>query len=239
MGRRYGGVSGSHEGAAFGECRDGAAFGECRDGAMQCAGRAWSFCREGAKGAKTSSPRRARGASSIRGRSWEVLPRRRNDATEIYPRRARRADRAWSDAGQACSGAGCLGAGCLGAGCLGAGCLGAGCLGPGLFAIGFVAVAACSDAGADSSSGGASGPENVFSGLKAPEGWISLPAIADVARDAAQTAGGKVDRARGVGRAGARVLRGLDEAMGRRRGARMWFLRAWVTRRTGSWRAMW
>ncbi|HEY4180105.1 MAG TPA: hypothetical protein VGM90_24855 [Kofleriaceae bacterium] len=46
----------------------------------------------------------------------------------------------------------------------------------------------CRDAGADSSSV----PENVFSGIKAPQGWISLPAIADVMRDAATTAGAKV-----------------------------------------------
>ncbi|HEY4055122.1 MAG TPA: hypothetical protein VGM39_00895 [Kofleriaceae bacterium] len=54
------------------------------------------------------------------------------------------------------------------------------------------ALAACGDAGADSSAKSGSVAENVFSGLKAPAGWISLPAIADVMRDAARSAGANV-----------------------------------------------
>ncbi|CAN5906443.1 hypothetical protein BH11MYX2_BH11MYX2_30890 [soil metagenome] len=51
-----------------------------------------------------------------------------------------------------------------------------------------VAVTACGDAGADSSSVA----ENVFSGIKAPAGWMSLPAVADVMRDAAVKMNAKV-----------------------------------------------
>ena len=50
------------------------------------------------------------------------------------------------------------------------------------------ALAACSTAGADSSSVA----ENVFSGYKPPTGWISLPAVADVMRDVAVASHAKV-----------------------------------------------